>query len=669
MGGIGKTALAVKLARELVERANLESQSPFQFVTWRSLRNAPPLETLLTDLVSFLSDQKDTRPDLGRLVHWLRTHRCLVIVDNVETILQAGEQVGLYRPGYEGYGDLFRAMGETSHQSCVILTSREKPAELSALEGPDMLVRSLKLSGSPTVARPLIERIELSGTEAQKQKLCEHYSHNPLALKIVAAFIHDLFDGEIEQFLEQDTIIFNSIRRLLDQQFARLSLLEQMIMYWLAINREWTAISTSRNAEGTGGLADDLVPAVPRARLLEALEALSGRSLIEKATKPEKRTSSYTQQSVVMEYVTDRLVETIATELFTQKLSLLVSHALIKTTVKDYARESQIKLILEPIANKLRTDLGSPQALERQLQKILDLLHSEPVSRPTYGAGNLINFCCHLQLDLTGCDFSHLNVWQAYLQRVNLHRVNFAYADLSKSVFTQTLGSVLSVAFSPDGKLLGSGDGSGQVHLWQVADSKPLSISKEHTTWVRSVAFSPAGQLLASGSYDQTVKIWDVSTGRCLETLQGDAGWVTAVAFAPQHSGSLGEDVLAIGSVDQVVRLWQISRKGDEIVPRLLKTLKVKPFQEHGWIEAIAFSPNGQLLATSGSYAPIVRLWNLKTGECCQTLQGHQQGIKSVAFSPSGQWLASGSDDQTMRLWEIATGQCLHVLHGHLGPV
>jgi hypothetical protein len=126
-------------------------------------------------------------------------------------------------------------------------------------------------------------------------------------LKIVATSIHDLFAGEIQTFLEQDTFVFNGVRRLLDQQFERLPPLEVSIMYWLAINREWTTIAE---------LELVLMPTVSRFRLLEALEGLWGRSLI------EKRPGSYTQQAVVMEYATKHFIESFGQEIDKEKLRL-----------------------------------------------------------------------------------------------------------------------------------------------------------------------------------------------------------------------------------------------------------------------------------------------------------------------------------------------------------
>ncbi|MGK7948397.1 MAG: NB-ARC domain-containing protein, partial [Xenococcaceae cyanobacterium] len=100
MGGIGKTALAVKIAQQLQEQ--------FEYVIWRSLRNAPPLENLLGELIPFLSAGQETQTKIKVLLQCLRSSRSLIILDNVETILQPGECAGQYRTGYENYGQLFK---------------------------------------------------------------------------------------------------------------------------------------------------------------------------------------------------------------------------------------------------------------------------------------------------------------------------------------------------------------------------------------------------------------------------------------------------------------------------------------------------------------------------------------------------------------------------------
>lgn len=177
MGGIGKSTLVTKVAQGVVGEVNGARVLPtspttsFTHIIWRSLRNAPPLATLLADLLDLLSDHQETKGDRSRLLHWLREKRCLMVLDNIETILQAGDHAGYYREGYADYGELIRLLGETPHQSCVLLTSREKPAEIAALEGLDGSTRTLQLSGSVATAIALIRQKGLQGTAGQQRAL------------------------------------------------------------------------------------------------------------------------------------------------------------------------------------------------------------------------------------------------------------------------------------------------------------------------------------------------------------------------------------------------------------------------------------------------------------------------------------------------------------------
>nr|WP_322680269.1 NB-ARC domain-containing protein [Nostoc sp. DedQUE03]MDZ7975690.1 NB-ARC domain-containing protein [Nostoc sp. DedQUE03] len=622
MGGIGKTALSVKLAKEV--------QDNFEYLIWRSLRNAPPVAEMLANLIGFLSDEKETNlPEsvdgkVTLLINYLREHRCLVVFDNTETILQSGDRAGQYRQEYEDYGQLLRRVGEEPHQSCLVLTSREKPKEFASLEGETSPVRTLSLIGlEKTEGQEILQDKGLFGLQQEWAKLIEKYSGNPLALKLVSEPIRELFGGDIAAFLAQGEIIFGDTRNLLDQQFERLSEIEKEIIYWLAIKRELVSIDE---------LLNDIVRPLTKREVMEALESLRRRSLI------EQRTALFTLQSVVMEYMIDRLVEQVYHEITTGEIELFNSHALIEATTKDYIRNTQISLILKPIIERLSTFFRcSKKNIDNQLSKILWYLQHLPQT-PGYAGGNLLNILCQLQTDLSGYEFSNLTIWQAYLQSVNLHRVNFTNADLAKSVFSETLVSISSVAFSPNGKLLATGDADGKTYLWQVEDGKLLFSCTGHSSWVKSVAFSPDGQTLASGSEDQTVKLWDVHTGKCLKTLQGHSNWVRSVAFSPDGQ------TLASGSEDQTVKLWDVH------TGKCLTTLQGNTNR----VRTVAFSPDGQTLA-SGSEKQTIKLWDIRNSKCLTTLQGHNNWVRSVAFSPDGEIFASGSEDQTVKLWDVHT--------------
>jgi WD40 repeat protein len=626
MGGIGKTSLSVKLAEKVQEN--------FEYSVWRSLRNAPPLEEILSDLLKFLSNQQEIEPPksidgkISKLIEYLYKHRCLIIFDNTESIL-CENPVGYYHEGYEDYGELFKRLGEEGHQSCLALTSREKPKEFAFLEGDTLPVRSLALAGlkEQEGCRILISK-SLSGTEDDQKKLVEHYRGNPLALKIVSNSIRELFDGKIADFLKEGTIVFNGMRSLLKQQFIRLSDLEKKVMYWLAINRSPVHLHE---------LQEDIIPAVSKPELLETLEFLWRRSLIEKGAL------GFTQQPVVMEYMTEQLIGQVCQELVGEEVSILMNYALIKAQAKDYVRESQIRIILEPIIERLRNTFKSPRDVEYKLKQIVLKLQKEYATSSGYAGGNILNLLRQLKANLTDYDFSNLAIWQAYLQDVNLHQVNFAHADLSKSVFAENLSTTFSAKCSPDGKYLLTGDVGGGIKLWCVADGKQILSYQGHISWIWAVAFSPDGKTFASASTDKTIKLWDARTGECLKMLSGHENWVLSVAFGPDGK------TLASSSADQTIRIWS-ARTG-----QCLSILK----GHAGSVYSVAFNVEGTLASSSQDCT--VRLWDLAAGQCLKTLQGHSDAIYSVAFSPEGRLLASGSLDQTTRLWNVDTEECLHV--------
>jgi WD40 repeat protein len=634
MGGVGKTCLSVKLAQQIKER--------FDCVVWRSLRDAPPLKTILVSLIQFLSEEQETEASLPEsdsekisvLIELMRSQRCLIVLDNLESLLCSSGRAGVFRDGYEGYGELLRRIGQTEHQSCMLVTTREKPKPVVPLEGETLPVRTWRLNGlQQEEGREILNQKGISGSEEELNELVNYYAGNALALKVVATTICDLFEGDVSEFLSEDASVFGDFRDLLDQQFARLSNLEKEIMYWLAIDREPTTLPQLR---------EDFVGSVPRLKLLEGLESLSRRSLI------EQNDSSFTLQSVVMEYVTCRLIEEVCQEIVTQSIELFRCYALMKATAKDYVRETQIRVILQPVIDGLLAIFRGQRNVEARLNQILQTQRETSPLEPGYVGGNAINLLCHMGTDLTGYDFSDLTVWQADLRNTCLHNVNFQNADFSKSVFVETFGGVMSVAYSPDGKILAAGDTKGEIRLYRVADGQQILLCQGHKNWVPSLAFSPDGRILASSSTDYTVKLWDSSTGQCLKTLNEHKDEVWSVDFHP--NGNL----LASGSDDSTIKLWEVS------TGQCLKT-----FQGHyNDVHAVAFSPDGQTLA-SGSADLTISLWNINTGGCFKTFEGHCAAIRSITFSPDGQTLASGSEDQTIKLWDINSGECLKTFQGH----
>ncbi|MEG3987158.1 NB-ARC domain-containing protein [Microcoleus sp. S28C3] len=631
VGGIGKTTLSVKLTSQIEES--------FDRVIWRSLRNAPPLDYLLVDLIQFLSPTPIAKlPETldGQILNLLDClqQRCLLVLDNCETILLEGTQAGEYRSGYESYGSLLKCIGETQHQSCAILTSREKPAELVQLEGPKSPVRSLRLNGLSQVEGYRVFEVKgYSGSAAELSPLIGRYGGNPLALNVIATTLQEFFDGNVAELLRQEILLFGDIGKLLSEQFDRLTDLEKQIVYWLAVERDWTPL---------GDLRENLFPTAIARELLEALDSLQRRSLI------EKRSGYFTLQPVVMEYVTNQLLERVFQEIKTGRLSLLNTVALIKAQAKDFIRESQTRLILDPLIKELQKYFRTEASLRQRLDTLLQVVRREDELKLGYAAGNLLNLYRSLNLNLSGYDFSNLVIRQAFLQEIELHDVNFSHSEFIDSPFNQTFGGILSIQFSPDGQTLATSSTNCEIQIWQVTDRQHLLTLQGHTNWVRNIAFDRTGELLASASDDGTVKIWDLQKGICQRTLRGHGDGAYGVTF------SADGQVIASSSADCSIRLWNVT---DGTYLGIL--------EGHGApVIAANFSPCGSLLA-SGSFDKTIRIWDFKTGQRLHILTEHTNCVTGLNFSPDGQWLASPSFDRTIRIWRVSDWQCVRVLEGH----
>jgi WD40 repeat protein len=680
-GGIGKTAFSVKLARQL--------EFQFEYVIWRSLRQAIAPNDLLNEILPILIGSEVQESSIDLLMQQLQQKRCLLVFDNVESILQAGEKNGCYLAGYEAYGELFDRISDEKHQSCLVLTGREKPNGISQREGVNLPVRSIQLTGlSIADAHHILVDKGLGSSSLEQQNLINYVGGNPLALKLVATSVQNIFSGDIESFLAQGAAIFSNLQDLLAHQFDRFSPLQQQVMYWLAINRE--AVTPAR-------LQAEFLPTITLPTLLVALETLHDRSLMETTER------GLTQQPVIMEYVTNRFIERIEREIITGELELFRTHTLIEAETKDYLRDAQIQLILQPLIDRLLTHFTDRSHLELHLSKILTTLRHQTDKIAGYAAGNLLNLFCHLKTDLQGFDFSHLAIRQAYLLNATLHDVNFTGSHISQTVFAETFGGVVGIAFSPNGERFATSDTKGDIQIWEARTFTKLTSCQGHQHWTWAVAFSPDGQYLASASDDHRVKLWDVATGECLHTYIGHTLSVNAVTFSPDGQ------IIASSAQDNTIRLWRtfpgksspeiqtlvghngrvwsiafspdgrtLVSGGEDLTVRLWNVATgecLNEWEAHtAWVRFVAFSPDGKTIATA-SYDRSIKIWEVKIpqipdffekpGICLQTLIGHQQPVSAIAFSPDGQQLVSSSFDKTIKLWDTTSGKCVKTLLGH----
>lgn len=352
--------------------------------------------------------------------------------------------------------------------------------------------------------------------------------------------------------------------------------------------------------------------------------------------------------------------------------------------------------------------------------RVWDVKNRRPAREPFLGHEDQVNsvvFSPDGKYVVSGSGDTTIRVW-------DVERGEVDYSPLIGHAFR-----VISVAYSSDGTRVVSGSSDNTVRVWDVQSGRLISgIFIGHTSDVNSVVFSPDGTRVVSGSYDRTLRIWDaenrstrtdsrqelvrdvlavrfspdgtqinsndgtiwcVEDGRVISgggvisdrrtfeitdgmrssfsneisTFEWDSciglviSWNKAPDFPCYIAISPNGERFAFGSRDGTIRIWD--KKCDILV--------CGPFDgQGGMVWSLAFSPDGRHIA-SGSNG--VRVWNAETGELLfNPFAGHTSCVYSVTYSPDGKHIASGSDDRTIRVWDVETGRS-QVLEGHTSEV
>ncbi|KAF2768424.1 WD40 repeat-like protein [Teratosphaeria nubilosa] len=227
---------------------------------------------------------------------------------------------------------------------------------------------------------------------------------------------------------------------------------------------------------------------------------------------------------------------------------------------------------------------------------------------------------------------------------------------------------IRSVCFSPDGKYLATGAEDKIIRVWDINTRQIRHSFAGHDQDIYSLDFASDGRYIASGSGDRTIRLWDIQENQNVLTLSIEDG-VTTVAISPNGR------YVAAGSLDKSVRIW------DTQTGALIERTEGEQGHKDS-VYSVAFHPRGTHLV-SGSLDKTIRMWKLvpsefgrapgghqpKGGECVRTFEGHKDFVLSVALTPDGGWVMSGSKDRGVQFWDPSTGDAQLMLQGHKNSV
>lgn len=623
MGGVGKSTMLTKICREVEcdKTAYFDLKNKDSFI---SIAKAILREVFFK---SVLSDDEDDLISL--LIDCLSKEKSLIVFDNMESIMGIGENSGNINTEFAGYDKMLKRILEESSKSTIIVSGREK---LELGHRYDSKYKLWKLNGiNVEQAKKMLRSFDLNGTESEWIRFVETYSGNSLTLKIVASEIKYSFNKEIAAFLNAPNMP-HELLTLLNEQFDRFSDIEKTVLLISAIERE------SLNAME---LWTKLVGVITVPSLNKHISNIVDHCFFETLKDKNK----FYLQPVIMEFLTQKLIDYFVDEIQNEKVCFIAKIPLIDTFAKEYILDIQKENIVFPLRDILLRN-GESRCFD-----LLMALTRKVDNTRSYAIGNIITLISSFYSEITDCDFSSKYILNADLRNIKLKNCSFRDASFESVLMLNTFGNLIDVKYSYDNNFIIGGATDFSFNAWDCKDMSYEFKFSDHTDWVRSVDSNR--QLYASASNDESICVYDSQNMNLIAKFEAESR-VRKVALFPDSN----QYVLSAGD-DGYVRLWNV------LTSECIKFVGHNPNKVVWDIEIVYFESSYKVISVSDDKSVI--MWNLD-GTVNKILQTMESEIKSVA-SDNNNLVFWGCDDGTIVAFALNEMKVIATLNGHTGIV
>ena len=503
-GGIGKSTLARNWADALVSESDA--------VVWISFKNRPELSAVFRKIHQLLQPSRTIPPrsaeaHIDDVVNALRQKRAVIVLDNLESIMQSGDGTGELIEDFLPLRRFLNRFADTASASAVLLTTREKPTCIEDLEtAKPNVCHSVRLTGLslPAVAA-LVKRHGLTyRTDESLQKFAAHHGGSPYAISICAFTIQNDFGGSIDEYIHSDHPLPSRLMNLLDTQVERLSELQRMLLFRLAVERVPVSAEHLQRALRHRYFDTDVQAAIDGLRQKSLLEAPNEKGL-------------YFIQNVLSDYATDRICREMTRGVvqILRKMQAEETHPVLRdvpvitANASHEIRDAQMRTIAKPLYTTVSA-MYSGSRLRKDLIQAVRALGNDPYT-VGYCAGTLVNLLLLHTPDLNGTDFSGLCLWSCDFERADLIDTDLRNCDLQYSRFREVLAAVNAVAFADNVNRICFGTSDGMVHSRDVRSDADVA-KKIHEGYVRGMAYSASDRALLTAGADKTLHILDPET-------------------------------------------------------------------------------------------------------------------------------------------------------------